>query len=307
MVTRRLRPNALENKGVASNIVITGQKIPIRVQRPTLNITREAGTKLNFQEEEGGTHRLIVESHARESNEPIQEQERAQELRKWLRESPEKRFSSEEYWSLFNDFEKHQCREYWEHRIPEKERIESELYWRTVPWNEKFNDERYAAFEARRAKNQRGEIKDRVVVEKAIALLNKEKELVGKLNTSWGQRKRNAGIGNKLFWRPFGLLLDIAALPFFVGSKLLSWSARPISWINDKLLGTVSYSDKGTGAKRTKLPAGTTKKAFFPSLFAERGQLAKIRSQLKTISPAVKASALEIMREEAAAAKKKAA
>ncbi len=61
----RRRRKTKDHGVVTGRINISGQRIPVRVKRPTLDITKEEGTRLRLRKEGGGTSRLIVEGRGR--------------------------------------------------------------------------------------------------------------------------------------------------------------------------------------------------------------------------------------------------
>ncbi len=258
------RKNALHsgtrfrNHGVATKLNVEGQRIPIHVKRPILEVTREAGTNVQLREEPGGTTRLVVDAGA--GGRRIQEHEPVQPRETGWTELPENMPKDAAGWKNVSGEE---IKKYTD-------------FWGKISWNEKWDKPDYVRFEAERAGRQRAKIAERIAQERTAVHKNAIAAAEAELKKPWGQRKRNAGLANKLWWRPFYLAQDIVALPFAVGSWLLGKIARPVSWINDKILKSPSYiADKNKkGIKRTKLYSGTTKKDFLPSIRTERRELA---------------------------------
>ncbi len=153
-------------------------------------------------------------------------------------------------------------------------------YWKDEPWEKKWADPEYVKFEAARAKEHRAELAEKAAKENAAAHKKAIAAAEDELKKPWGQRKRNAGLANKFWWRPFGLALDIAALPFAAGSWILSRLARPIRRVNERLLGNKGYGEKIAGDKKTNITKGTTfKKDFFPSIGTERRKLGALKKK----------------------------
>jgi hypothetical protein len=217
------------------------------------------------------------------------EARRAGQLREFMRMQPEQRWANKEYWELFTVEDREARREYWEHFVPQAERVANRKYWLTVPWGEKVNGsgslrDAYFKFEGQRAEKER--LARAGPAENDLADIRKQqiKKLEDELKKPWGQRERNKGLGNKLFWRPFNFVSDIVFLPFAFGSWTAGLLARPLTWFNDKILQAPHYGrastplNEGTGLSLRK-PS-----EFMPSLFTERRELNAARRNDWTVS-----------------------
>ena len=159
----------------------------------------------------------------------------------------------------------------WEEKF--REQIE---HWKNVPWEEKHSNPAYVRFEEERAAAQRAEIGKLVFEQRLAALKAQEKKLGAELKKPWRERSRNKSIAI----RGIQFVMNIAELPFEGASIVAGFFARPISWINEQLLGKKSYIMK---EGKIPLEKGTSRRDFFGTLFAERRDLARIRSQIKKL------------------------
>lgn len=305
MAARRARSGAFKGRGNAQNVVIKGQNIPITVKRPTLEITKEHGANVRLKKVKGGTTRIIVG----------RERERGEESQAEWQQHAKHDVKSKEFWDSMGD-NKFKHREYWENMVTEKQRMNDERYWDTVPWEEKWDDDNYLEFKFGGVEKgykggivgkQRKQMQEKIDLQRTVALLKEKQKIEEELKKSWGQRGRNKGFRNYLFWRPANLAIDIASSPFALASKVAGSAARPISWVNDKWLESVGYAEKGSNTERTKLNKGTTGKDFFKSVMAERRGLSAVEKRLKNIPASLLAKAREEIRRQQAKAKSKAA
>ncbi|GEM_PF-3513249 len=262
--------SGFRSHGVATSLEISGQNIPVRVRRPTLDVTRERGTNVQLVEEEGGTSRLIVDARRRRRRE-------AQGGNAAPRE--------EGWKELPGNMPNYKDAAGWAN-VKAEEMKKYAQYWENIDWKEKWDDRNYVAFEAERARRQRNELKEKMLEERQDALKKLGTDLQDELKKPWWQRKRNKG---NIMVRMFGFGLDVIAVPFFVASWTAGRLGRPLSWINDKLLGAPQY---GSEPGRTQFQKGTTRRHFMETIFAERrdakaairttrSEIERLRTELK--------------------------